>query len=380
MIQYSNERRCKEEILLFINRYVMTSFLKYSVGVDVSKDDLHACFSGMDINQHVTIKGTRKFANTPAGHKQFESWVVNKHKEKEVPVTMVMEATGVYYEMLAWYLHRKGFNLAVVLPTRARRYAESIGLKSKNDSIDAKGLARLGAEQNLEEWKPVSENLYVLRMLTRQVEQLNNHKTVVQNQLHAYEHMAVQMKQTERLMKKHIRFLEKQLLQTKEQIHQVISEDDLLCQHVQRITEIKGVGELTAAVLIAECNGFELIKNQRQLTSYAGYDVMENQSGKRAGKTRISKKGNAHIRRCLHMPAFNAVKYEPRFKQFYDRLRANGKTKMQAYVAVQRKLLALTYCLWKTQQPYNPRLIGQITDQNESSPTQGATLDRQLVS
>ena len=358
----------------------MASFLKYSVGIDVSKDDFHACLSLIDSQQRVVIKGTRKFANTPSGHGRFETWVLDKHKEKQVPLYMAMEATGVYYEMLAWYLHRKGFNLSVVLPTRARRYAESIGLKSKNDSIDSKGLARLAAEQNLEQWQPISENLYVLRILTREVEQLNNHKNIVQNQLHAFEYMAVQMKEVERSMKKHLGFLEKQLLKTKEHIHKLIIEDAALYDHVQRITAIQGVGELTAATLIAECNGFELIKNQRQLTSYAGYDVVENQSGKRAGKTRISKKGNAHIRRCLHMPAFNVVKYEPRFKQFYDRLIRNGKTKMQAYVAVQRKLLVLTYCLWKTQKEYDPDLFEKITTENESSPAEEATLDRQLES
>lgn len=70
---------------------------------------------------------------------------------------------------------------------------------------------------------------------------------------------------------------------------------------------------MSVVTVIAETNGFALIKNQRQLVSYAGYDVVENQSGKRAGKTKISKKGNSHIRRILHMPALNAVRYEVLF-------------------------------------------------------------------
>jgi transposase len=45
--------------------------------------------------------------------------------------------------------------------------------------------------------------------------------------------------------------------------------------------------------------------NQRNLVSYAGYDLVENQSGTRSGKTRISKQGNHRIRRVLHLPAFN---------------------------------------------------------------------------
>jgi transposase len=55
------------------------------------------------------------------------------------------------------------------------------------------------------------------------------------------------------------------------------------------------------------------------------------------------------------MPAFNVVRWEePAFKALYDRLIARGKTKMQAYVAVQKKLLVLMYTLWKKQEVYQP--------------------------
>ena len=94
------------------------------------------------------------------------------------------------------------------------------------------------------------------------------------------------------------------------------------------------------------------MENQRQLISYAGYDVIENQSGKRAGKTRMSKQGNSHIRRVMFMPAFSAVQHNPEMKAFHGRLMEKGKFKMQAYVAVQKKLLVLMYTLWKKDEAY----------------------------
>jgi transposase len=122
----------------------------------------------------------------------------------------------------------------------------------------------------------------------------------------------------------------------------------LLKDKITKITTIKGVGLLTAATIISETNGFALFTNQKQLTSYAGFDVVENQSGKRSGKTKISKQGNSHIRRILYMPAFHAVsKNVPVCKALYERLTAKGKKKMVAYVAVQKKLLILIYTLWK---------------------------------
>src|SRR5205085_11951660 len=88
--------------------------------------------------------------------------------------------------------------------------------------------------------------------------------------------------------------------------------------------------------------------------SYAGYDVIENQSGNHIGKTRISKKGNHHIRRILHLPAFNVVRYEvPPFLSLYNRTLERHHTKMKSYVAVQKKLLVIIYGLWKTNGTFN---------------------------
>ena len=82
--------------------------------------------------------------------------------------------------------------------------------------------------------------------------------------------------------------------------------------------------------------------------------VLPKQSSKRNGKTRISKKGNSHIRRILHLPALNVVRYgEKKFVQIYERIMSRHNKKMVAYVTIQRKLLALIYALWKKNQAYN---------------------------
>jgi transposase len=99
--------------------------------------------------------------------------------------------------------------------------------------------------------------------------------------------------------------INQQVEEVNEQIEKTVREDEVLNNKINKICKVKGLGILTVATIVAETNGFKLFRNQRQLTSYAGYDVVENQSGKRVGKTRISKKGNSHIRRALHMPALN---------------------------------------------------------------------------
>jgi len=86
-------------------------------------------------------------------------------------------------------------------------------------------------------------------------------------------------------------------------------------------TRLAQVLVLTAVTVLAETNGFELIRNKRQLTSYAGLDVKEKLSGTSVkGKPRISKKGNRHLQKAMYMPALSVIRREGRFKTLFVRL------------------------------------------------------------
>jgi transposase len=100
------------------------------------------------------VKSSKKISNTKKGFEQLEDWVL-KHQKEFIPVVICMEATGIYHENCAYYLHEKGFAVSIILPNKAKKYLECLGLKSKNDSIDAKGLSQMGAEQCLDIWEPM---------------------------------------------------------------------------------------------------------------------------------------------------------------------------------------------------------------------------------
>src|SRR5438270_9418609 len=251
------------------------------------------------------------------------------------------------------YTFEQQYALSVELPNKAKKYLQSTWLKSKNDKIDAQGLSRMGAEQRLELWQPMDSYFYELRELTRQHQSLQELKTSVNNQLHA---SALGMYQNNLVINQ----LEALLITFEEQLHalaaainQHIADKEEVKHRVDNICKIKGVGTLTVAVLLAETNGFVLFENSRQLVSYAGYDVVENQSGNHRGKTKISKKGNSHIRRAMHMPAFCVVSCEqPPFIWLFNRTLQQHGQKMKSYVAVQKKLLVIIYALWKTNSAY----------------------------
>jgi transposase len=328
--------------------------LKYSIGLDISAKTIHACISTIDAAQKVTVKSSCKIDNTLAGFKDLDQWINKHYKQKDVPLVVTMEATGVYYENCALYLFKQGYSVSVLLPNKAKKWLQSEGLKSKNDKIDAQGLSKMGAEKALELWQPAAEYYYELRAMTRQRQSLQEFKTAVNNQLHAEEHGMYKNKLVIKQLKQQISFIEKQIAALEPVIEAHIAADKDVAAKVKNICRIQGLGIQTVAVILAETNGFALFKNAPQLVSYSGYDVIENQSGDHKGKTKISKKGNSRIRRCLFMPAFNMVKFKQTpFVDLYKRTFARHGLKMKSYVAVQKKLLVLIYALWKNNTAYD---------------------------
>lgn len=284
-------------------------------------------------------------------------WVKTLSQDFE-SVHYVMEATGVYHESLAYFLEEKGYPLSIVLPNKISNYMRTLDQKSVTDATSAEAIARFGLERKLDNWKKPRPAFKKLRQLTRERDQTVQVRTVVKNQLHAEQSEAEPGKNTLARLKKQIAFLNKQEQQIKDEINAFIKSEEQISKAVKGISTISGVGQLTAVTVLAETNGFELIRNKRQLTSYAGLDVREKQSGTSVkGKPKISKKGNKYLRKAMHLPALAAIRHDERFKAIYARLVSKHGIKMKAAVAIQRKLLEMIYVIYKTNRPYDKKYL-----------------------
>lgn len=339
--------------------------LKYSVGLDVSSKKINVCISVIDEKQKVTVKSSTIISNTLKGFTVLEDWI-SKHKKETIPVVVCMEATGIYHENCAYYLFGKGFDVSIILPNKAKKYLEAIGLKSKNDSIDAKGLSQMGAEQCLELWQPMGTFFYQLRLLTRQHQNVTELKTVLKNQLDALGFAMHQSDAVNNQIEQTVSLFESQLKELDKAIKMHLKSDEEVNRKAENILQMKGLGVLTLSTVLAETNGFTLFKNYKQLVSYAGYDVVESQSGTRIGKTKISKRGNPRIRRALHMPSLVVIQCEVKpFKDLFDRTYQKHGIKMKSYVAVQKKLLTMIYHLWKKDQSYDVHYQSNIQEEEQ---------------
>jgi len=262
-----------------------------------------------------------------------------------------MEATVVYYERLGLHLYHLKKTVHVALPSKTKYYFNSLNIKSKTDAIDSKCLSQFACERKLSEWHPPKEIYSKLRALTRYLIQLKDQKTSITNRVHSKEHSYEIPKEVLKQECQIIKQLDKAIIVFQEQIRSLVSSDQELNLKMDKLCSIKGVGFFTVATIVSETLGFEQFHNKKQLTSYAGLDVVYRQSGSSThGKTRISKKGNSYIRRSLYFPAIVSARYNTDLKKFYCRVIEKRGVKKKGLVAVSRKLLELMYTLWKTDQ------------------------------
>ena len=327
-----------------------TQVLKQGLGLDVSKDSVAACFSQQESGKPFRILSNKTFSSSASGLEQLHLWA-ERQRYAPVELHVSMEATGVYYEELAYFLRSKNYRVSVMLPNKTAAYAKSLDYKSKDDKVDAQKLAQLALERLLPSWEPPSEAMLKIKRLCREREELVDEKTSVSNRLHARQHSHKPEKSSIQRAKSALKFLKKQIQGAEKAIKVAIAADADIKRRIDNTCTIAGVGLLTAAIVVSEANGFALFKNKAQLVSYAGYDVVKDQSGtSRNSPGVISKKGNSHIRKALYFPALVSVKHIPGMKKLYDGVFDRTKIKMKGYVAVQRKLLVLIYSLYKNGQ------------------------------
>jgi transposase len=331
----------------------MRKVLKQVVGIDVAQHELVCCFGKMDGDFKLALVTRHTFENKQMGFKKLVEWlepIVNK----EVQLRFVMEATGVYHQSFAYFLHDKGYHVSIILPNKISNFKRTLDIKTITDKTMADAIVQFGLERNLDDWQPPRGIYRILQQLTRERSQLVDEKVIIKNQLHAENAEARPNKKSIERCIKRLALIEKQIKEILQEIKDLVATDVEVRRIMALICSISGIGTLTAATVLGETNGFELIRNKRQLTSYAGLDVKEKQSGTSVkGKPCISKKGNKHLRNAMHLPALSAIRNDERFKAVFARIVSRHGIKMKAAVAVQRKLLEMTYTIYKTGMAYD---------------------------
>jgi transposase len=290
----------------------------------------------------------RVFPNTPAGFAQLCDWLDQLGARQ---VHACLEATGTYGDALAAHLHAVGHVVSVVNPAAVKAYAQSHLSRTKTDRVDASLIARFCAERRPPAWHPPEREVLELQALVRRLESLVEMRTMEENRLSSGITVAAVRASVEEL----IAHLSEQIKKTESLIRNHIDNHPRLKRQRELLDSIPGIAETTAAVLLAEVPDISQYKSARQVAAFAGLVPRERQSGSSVrGRVRLSKIGNARLRKALYFPAVTALRCSPFFQQWAEGLRQRGKSKMAVIGAAMRKLVHLAYGVLKTGKPFDP--------------------------
>ncbi len=154
------------------------------------------------------------------------------------------------------------------------------------------------------------------------------------------------------------------LTQLEEEIDRLLDADD----GAKVLQSVPEFGRKMVAVLRAELGDVTRFQRADQVVAYAGLDIQVRQSGKWKGEAKLSKRGSGRLRRLLSMTAVRSIRLkDSAFGQYYHRLVVRGMKKVEALMAVMRKMLLVAYRLLRTQETYDPLKVGAAPAQHTPS-------------
>lgn len=324
------------------------------VGIDVGKSELYACLlRAVSVEQPEVRLLRQTVKNTPEGHASLQDWLTAQDILVE-ETSVVMESTGVYGERIALKLHLAGYRVSVVNAAQIKFYAKSMLRRGKTDKMDAELIAQYGQKMHPARWMPPEHAEENLRALIHEREAVIALITAEKGRQHALDYRLNGQEVVVKLGRERLALLEEQRRVLETAMETCMAESSELGKRVQLLTSIPGVGKLTAAIVLAETSHLEKMKDSRQWAAYAGLSPVPRQSGAMTGRCRISKVGNARLRRAFYLSAVTGTRLDNAMGEFYRRLVAAGKPKKVALIALPRKILRTCFAVLRSQIPFDP--------------------------
>jgi transposase len=307
----------------------------YYIGIDVSKKDL-SVFNGKYL----------KFANQE-GLKSFKKYLKKKYHLSEIVI--IFEPTGIYSQYLKEFCAENSIKAYIINPKQSHNFARALGIRPKDDKIDARILYKFSKLLDLkdikvpkidQEAKNLSSYLVSYEFAVKQRISLSNHSESLRD------------KQLIILIKKDLKRAKKLEDKIFNDILEYVSKNQNLKEDYQRLLTISGVGDKTAIALLTLFKTYQGT-NQAQITALAGLDPVKRESGTSVkGKVKISKNGKGIYRKILYLPTVCATIHNQKIRVFYQRLLAHHKTKKLAIIASMRKILLIAHAMYQDKTEY----------------------------
>jgi len=331
----------------------------YSIGLDISKKSIsvHIPLNSLDL----------EIENSKKGLKSFYSKLKKLYKKELDKIVFVYEPTGSYSTLITKFCALKNIKAFIINPKQSSNFAKALGYRSKSDKIDAKMLSlSISIAKESEIKVPIinktAEDIkelmsYYMFTLKQRVAVQNHHEALRVKEGNSYA-----LKDLKKRVKE-LKIKEEEIIQ---KIDEIINEDEELLNSYNNIKTIPGIGTITAIVLLHLFIKYPKA-NQKQIVSLVGLDPVIKESGTSVNtKPKISKSGSRLYRGVLFMATMVSIKFNNQMKDFYDRLKANGKHSTVAQIAVMRKLVVIAHSLYKNGTQYDAQLYQRACGVNKS--------------
>lgn len=257
-----------------------------------------------------------------------------------------MEASGGYHELLADLAHAAGLQVFVLNARDVRRYAQGVGRRGKTDRVDAEVIARYVAREQVElrAYTPPSKEQRALSRLIKRRAKLVAIKGALTQSLRGLPGVRQELQQvTTRL--------ERLIDQVEALMHRSLQQLPAAHQAAQQIATIPGFGPLGST-----CLGHAFTRlpyaNSDAVIAQTGFDPRPDDSGKKHGRRRLSKRGPGEQRRLLFNCAMSAAKTKL-WRPYYLAQRAKGLSSTAAIVILARKMVRVAFALVKHNAPFD---------------------------
>lgn len=324
---------------------------RYYVGIDIASTSFMVSISTTP--GHV-LWGPRSFDNTPEGLKALVDWFEQNHLSPQQMV-ICMEATGVYGELLCYFLHQHQYTLAVESPLKVKRAFKIDG--HKTDAVDSIQLAEYAFRffDELLIWTPRTELIEEINSLITSRELLVREKTQAVNSLHALQQKAIKSAVAVQSLERVIQVIEGEIKALEKQLEHLVEQEPRINARVNLLKSTPGVGLLLAVNLLVLTNGFTSQKSYRELASYLKIAPLQHESGTSVyRKPQTPRYGPSVMRKLLSLAAQSVVTHKADFKKYYLRKQAEGKPKRLILNNVENKLLKIIWAIIRDGKPYIP--------------------------
>jgi transposase len=302
------------------------------VGIDVSKNTL-------DIYVH-PLQQAMQFKNDQSGIDE----MVQKLRPLN-PKLVVLEATGRYGHPVTVELCSAGIPVAVVNPRNVRAYARAMGKLAKTDKIDAQVIALFGERVPLKCYVLPPDDVQALAELIKRRCQLLDMRTSESNRQYD-----TQLANVAKSIKAILNTINLEIEKIDKQIDALVKSSKILNEKDNLLQGIPSIGKYTSGMLIAVMPEIGTL-SKRKISSLAGLAPMNRDSGMFRGHRTITG-GRPFVRTALYMATLSAIRCNPKIKEFYQRLIANGKPPMVALTACMHKLLIIANAVIRDNKPW----------------------------